>query len=322
MKSFTRSRARGRELRLGPRRGALQRAVQVGERERHVLRVGGERVGGDSAGVLFRACGGVALGQLLQQRHAALADHPLGRLGDDAVDALDLAGFASHRIVRDVEVGLLDEPVALQLEQQVLPPERLPRADDTGQQLVQHARPDLAPGLPPGEAQRVRMLRPEDGTVGVVVEDGEFRTPEEDDLGPGREQHAHRAAQALRPRVGRSERGLRPIEAAHARTHFPPALEEREVRSRTGRPLRHSQIMSHGRGDRSPSGPARWRERRPAPRSGGLALSPPAAPPPDRSTPPVAPAATRRGTPAAASSRTTRDERRADRAVRSGTGSW
>ena len=168
------------------------------------MRLRGERVGGDAAGVVFGACGGVALGQLLQQRHAAFADHPLGRFGDDAIHAFDLAGFAAHRIVGHVEIGFFQEPVALEFEQQVLPPERLPRADDASQQLVQHAGPDLAPGLPPGTAQRVRMLGAEDGTVRVVVEDGEFRTPEEDDLGLRREQHAHGAAQALRPRVGRA----------------------------------------------------------------------------------------------------------------------
>ena len=45
------------------------------------------------------------------------------------------------------------------------------------------------------------MLRAEDRTVGVVVEDDEFRAPEQDDLRLGRQQHAHRAAQALRPVV-------------------------------------------------------------------------------------------------------------------------
>ena len=244
---------RGRELLLCSGRRALQLVVQVGERERHVVRLCGERVGGDRAGVVFRARGGVALGEVLQQRHAAFADHPLGRFGDDAIDAFDLAGFAAHGIVGHVEIGFFQEPVALELEQQVLSPERLTRADDAGQQLVQDAHPDLAPGLPPGKAQRLRMLGTEDGTVRIVIKDGEFRTPEEDDLGPGREQHTHGAAQALRPQVGRPERGLRPVEAAHARTHFSPALEEREVRRTIGRPLRHAQIMSQGRCDRSPS---------------------------------------------------------------------
>ena len=140
------------------------------------------------------------------------------------------AGFDAHRIVRDVEIGVFGEAVALEREEQILAPERLAGADDVGEQPVQHAVPDFTPRVAAGQPERLRMLRAEDGTVGVVVEDDELRAPEQDDLGLRRQQHAERAAQTLRPGVRIAGRRLRPIEGAHARTHFAAAGEERQRR--------------------------------------------------------------------------------------------
>src|SRR6185436_3402809 len=84
----------------------------------------------------------------------------------------------------------------------------------------------------------LRVLRPEDRTVGIVVEDDEFRTPEQDDLRLGWEQHAHRAVKALGPGVDGPERRLRPVHVAHASAHFASTLEERKARMGHGRGLR------------------------------------------------------------------------------------
>ena len=90
------------------------------------------------------------------------------------------------------------------------------------------------------------MFRAEDRTVRVVVEHREFRTPEHDDLRLGREQHAHRAAEALRPRVSGTERRLPPVQVAHPSAHLAPALQERQVGCVRGQLLWHTGIIPNG----------------------------------------------------------------------------
>src|SRR5581483_4291803 len=109
-------------------------------------------------------------------------------------------------------------------------PERLAGSDDVGEQPVELTVPDLAPRVASGASERVRMLDAEDGPVGVVVEDGEIRTPEEADLRFGRQQHADGAAQALRPLAWGAERRPCPVHGAHVRAHFAAAGEEFELR--------------------------------------------------------------------------------------------
>lgn len=142
-----------------------------------------------------------------------------------------------------VEIGLFQKSVPLEFEEQVLGPERLAAADDARQQVVQQAVPDLAPRAATSEAERVRVLCAEDGPVGVVVQNTELWSPEEDDLRPGGEQHAHGAAQALRPHLGRAQGSRRPVQIPHAGAHFPPAFQEGEVGTSGGRAL-HLAIMS------------------------------------------------------------------------------
>ena len=84
--------------------------------------------------------------------------------------------------------------MSLELEQQILRPECFAGSDDAGQKRVQLAIPDLAPCVPPGKPQSLRMLRTEDWSVGVVIQNDEFRAPKEHDLRFGWQQHAHCAA--------------------------------------------------------------------------------------------------------------------------------
>ena len=144
----------------------------------------GQRVHGDRARILRGAREGLARGEILEQRHPARRDHALGGFGHDAVHAADLARLDAHRVIGDVEVGFLDESVAFENESEVLGPERLAGTHDAGQQVVQHVIPDFAPRLAPRQSQRGRMLGAEHRAIGVVVEDGELGTPEQDDLGP------------------------------------------------------------------------------------------------------------------------------------------
>ena len=227
-------------------RATLEFITEIREREQDVLRLHGERLGGQDTGVPRRARGGIALGEALQQRQTPLADDAVSGFGDDAIDAADVARFHPDRVIRDVEVGFLWKPVALYLEEEILGPKRLTGAGDSGEQGVKLTVPDLVPCLGTGKTERVRMFCAEDRTVRIVVQHDEFRPPEHDDLRLGRQQHAHGAAQALRPCVDRSERRCRPIQRAHPRAHLASTLEERQIRTARGRALRHVRIMPHG----------------------------------------------------------------------------
>jgi hypothetical protein len=119
--------------------------------------------------------------------------------------------------------------VALELEQQVLRPERLARAHHAREQLVQHRIPDLAPGFAPRQTQRARVLASEHGPVRVVVEDRELRPPEQDDLRLGRQHHADGAVETLGPGRGRPQRGRLPIQLAQTPPHLAATLQEREL---------------------------------------------------------------------------------------------
>src|ERR1700730_1135214 len=97
--------------------------------------------------------------------------------------------------------------------------EGLARSHDAVEQPMQLAVPDLAPGAMSGQPERLRMLGAEHRTIGVVVENGEFESPEQDDLRLRREEHAERASKTLRPRVRGAERTIRPVHLAHAGAH-------------------------------------------------------------------------------------------------------
>ena len=76
----------------------LQFVVKVGQRERDI-RLVGERLDGEHAGVTLRPGGGIARGKIPQQPQSPFADDPFGRFGDDAEHAADRAGFDAYRVV-------------------------------------------------------------------------------------------------------------------------------------------------------------------------------------------------------------------------------
>ena len=214
-------------MRFRIRRGTLEDVVHVGQRKGDVLRLRGEDFHREVE--CFTSCprGCLARGQIPQQRHATRAHDTVRGLGDDAVHATNAAGFHAHGVIRDVEIGLFEKPMALDHEQEILCPERLACADDAGEQVVQHGVPDLPPCFPSRPAERVRMLGPEDRAIGVIVKDGELGSPEQNNLRFRRQQHADNAAQALWPRLDRPERSFRPIEAPHQGPQFTAAGQDR-----------------------------------------------------------------------------------------------
>ena len=121
---------------------------EVDQGERDVLVVRRQRLRRDGA----RLLGGLRLGgmrpEVAQDRHATLADDLLGDLVHGGQHPADAArrGLVGHGAVGDREVGLLDEAVAVDLQEDVLHPRRRPaveggvdeRADDV---------PDLRPAF-------------------------------------------------------------------------------------------------------------------------------------------------------------------------------
>ena len=168
--------------------------------------------------------------EIAQQPQPALADHPPGRLVDDAEHAVHAPGLVAHGIVRKVEGGLLEIAVALEKEGPVLRPESLTGPEHRIEQLLQPGRPELGPRFANGRPERRRVLAAEDGKVRVVVKGHEVGTPEHRDLGLRRQQMAERAPQALRPSVHGPERRLRPVQGADALPHLAPAGEKTVMR--------------------------------------------------------------------------------------------
>src|SRR6185436_17336757 len=97
-------------------------------------------------------------------------------------------------------------------------------------------------GLAAGHAESVWMLGAEHRAIGIVVKHGKVAPPERDDLRFGREQHAHRASEALWPALDRPQRRGRPVHRAHPRAHFAAALKKRQCG------IGHGPILGHARG--------------------------------------------------------------------------
>src|SRR4029453_17386054 len=191
---------------------------------------------------LHRGAAFLGPAQVAQRGETTLAEHPARGLGYDAEDPAYLARLDPHRVVRDVEVGLLGEAMPVHVERMVRRVEGLTGHHDLLEKRPQHV-PDLAPHLPAGSAQHAGMLVTQHRNVGVVVELDPLRSPEHADLGLGGQQDADGAAKALWPRVDGPERRGRPVQAWDAIAHFAAAREPRGGRARLGAGL----IVAHVR---------------------------------------------------------------------------
>ncbi len=228
------------ELRADPR------AVdQVEQRQGHVGRIQRENGRGLPADLLRALRIRRPRAELPQDAEAPLTEHASSLLADDAEDPADAPVLDADRVVRDVEVRLLEEPLTPEEKGVILRPECLSRANHALEQRTEDV-PHLAPALAGGTTERPRMLRAEHGCIGVVVDRDELRTPEKDDLRPGRQQDADGAPQALRPGLHGAEGGRRPVVLADEVAH--PAAPREKVVRRTNRVRpRRTTLGRHGR---------------------------------------------------------------------------
>src|SRR3954447_11405220 len=103
-------------------------------------------------------------GEVAQRAEAALADHAAGGLGAGDEQPADAAGFVPDGTVAEGEVRLLDVPVAIHEEQEVVRPGALPVPHHLGVQRADDV-PDLRPALLPALSERARVLGAEDRDV-------------------------------------------------------------------------------------------------------------------------------------------------------------
>src|SRR5262249_116101 len=136
---------------------------------------------------------------LAKRSQLSFAVHLLGRLGNrghDAADPRRLDRLVGHRAVRNLEMRLLDESLAIDEQEEVVAGAR-PSAEE---RRLDHGADDL-PDLVPGFGRRVCrgrwMVEARDGAIRIVVELYELGTPPEQDGEVIAEQKADRRAERL-----------------------------------------------------------------------------------------------------------------------------
>ncbi|MGC4076235.1 MAG: hypothetical protein QM702_04235 [Rubrivivax sp.] len=192
--------------------GQLQRAgvvVQIEQRERQVGVVLGEYRRDDAADTVGRTSAGGARAQVAQQLQLALALHLGGGLLAGDEHAGDAGVVVARRAVREGEVGLLNEALALHRQQQVLVPGGAAAFEHT-QRLRPEDVPDLGPDLGGGAAERLRVLGRQHRHVGVVVDQPQLVAPPQRHRKPAVQHQRRGRTQADRPRVPRAQRRLAP----------------------------------------------------------------------------------------------------------------
>src|ERR1043165_7649674 len=152
---------------------------------------------------------------------AALADDFLADLMNGREHTADAArnGFVRHRAVRDGEMSFFSEPVTIDLQVNVFHPRGRSAVKRRFDQRAQDV-PDLRPALSGWSSKKLRVLRSEDRSIGVVIELAEFRSPPEQQWKTIDEQEARHHFQGGRPGFKRTERRLFPVERAHACAHL------------------------------------------------------------------------------------------------------
>ena len=137
-----------------------------------------QRVRHDRARFLGRlriACAGA---EIAQDDDSALGHNPGGDFMDRRQDTANAArhGFVGNGAIRDGEMGFFDEPVAVDLEEDVFIPRRGAALEWRIDERLEHV-PDLAPALTHGLTERRRMLRAEDWAIRIVVDGDVVGTP-------------------------------------------------------------------------------------------------------------------------------------------------
>ena len=162
--------------------------------------------------------------QVAERAEPPLADDPFRILGDDAEHAADRAPVVGQGAVGEGVVGLLRVAAPLQEQEEPLVPGGHP-----GLQHRLDPRPDVGPDLLPypvrSRTEGPGVLDPQRRPVGVVAEERELPAPGHPHRVTRREHDPHRGLEALRPRLDRAERRLRPVEGTHERAHLAAAGE-------------------------------------------------------------------------------------------------
>ncbi len=112
------------------------------------MRISRNRSSHPPHGLLCECCATGNFTDLTERFEPALAHDAAGRLADDAEHPAHAAALVAHRIVRDVEVGLLGETVPLKEEPIICTPESVTVIHHLHQEGAQHVVPKLAPYLP------------------------------------------------------------------------------------------------------------------------------------------------------------------------------
>jgi hypothetical protein len=192
---------------------------EVEQDEGQLVRILGDRLHGPLAGVLRRTRAGGRRRQRPQGPDAPFAQHLARGLADRAEDAGDALRLVPDRAVREGEVALLGEAVALEEQELVL----RPGGGAAGEHTLEHRAddvPDLRPHIAPARAHRARVLVAEHRAVGVVVDLDHLGPPPDEDGEARGQTDADGRPERLRPARDRAERGARPVHRAHERAHL------------------------------------------------------------------------------------------------------
>ncbi len=151
--------------------------------------------------------------------------HALGRLDTGAEQALHGAVLAQRRRVGKIEMGVLENAMAIELERKALHRDGL-AAEDTIEKRLQRLAA-LRPHLHGGAAQRPRVLHAQDRNEGVIVDPGPSGAPGDEHRLGGMKREIDQRSQRGGPGIGGAQgRGL-PVEGSHAPGHFAAAEEKR-----------------------------------------------------------------------------------------------
>ena len=169
-------------------------------------------------------------GEIAEQRELAFADDALRIVRVGAEDAPGAAVVIGHGTVGESVVGLLRVAVALHDQEQgfvVGAAVAVHGGTRPGAYLI----PDFAPYHAGRLSQGVRMLAPEDGAVGIVIEVHELLAPPDEHGLAGGQHDADGGAQGLGPRGHGAERSGLPVAGPHHGPEFAAAREEVEIAS-------------------------------------------------------------------------------------------
>ena len=164
-----------------------------------------------------------AIREFQLEARALLGQHPLSGVDERADDAGGAPVLAVHRTVRKVEVTLFRVAEAFDGEGKILESDRLAAHHVVPHRA--HRRPDLAPHVLRGGAERLRVARAEDGHVCVVVDQQALLAPGEVHRQLAGQHDPHRGAQCGRPAVDGAERGGAPVMRPYEAMHGPGAGE-------------------------------------------------------------------------------------------------